>query len=143
MRQLAKDVLRGRPLVSAAIDDTVRYAARLMQRHCCGSVAVMAGPQLCGIFTESDLAARVVAVERDPDGTPLHAVMTRDPMTIGPADTVADAIRKMHECGFQHLPVLIDGAVKGMLSWRDLPMDQLAEMQSELDERRALAERLR
>lgn len=143
MSHYAKDVLSDRVLVKAAIDDTVRYAARLMQRHCCGSVAVMAGTQLCGIFTESDLATRVVAVDRDPDGTHLHDVMTRNPEIVGPTDSVSDAIRKMHDCGFQHLPVVINGEVKGMLSWRDLPMDQLGDMQPELEERRALVERLR
>jgi CBS domain-containing protein len=113
-----------------------------MAEHQCGSVAVMSGEQLCGIFTESDLAGRVVGANVDPDAATLEMVMTREPATVDAQESAADAIRKMHECGFQHLPVLNGEVVLGMLSWRDLPFDILIQMQPELDERDRLTEHM-
>ncbi|MCB9943279.1 MAG: CBS domain-containing protein [Geminicoccaceae bacterium] len=140
---LAKDVLTGRSLVSAYEVVSVRAAAQLMKRHHCGSVVITKhDAQLVGIFTESDLASRVVAANRDPDTTLLGEVMTPRPMTIGPHDTVLDAIRTMHECRFHHLPYVEDDRVTSVLCWVDLPLDDLSMMQPELRERTFLAERI-
>ncbi|MEZ5825961.1 MAG: CBS domain-containing protein [Geminicoccaceae bacterium] len=142
--RLAMDIVADRALVSAGEQQTVRDAAVLMLDHHCGSVAVLdEGGRLSGIFTESDLATRVVARGLDPDTTRIAEVMTRDPDRLGPEDSVADAIRKMHECGYQHLPMMKGDKPVAMLSWRDLPMDDLSVMQGELDERTSFTERMR
>jgi CBS domain-containing protein len=74
-------VLRASPTVS------VRDAARMMAGARCGSILVMAGERLLGIFTERDLLNRVVAVDRDPTTTTRNEVMTAEPDTIGPQAT--------------------------------------------------------
>ena len=52
-------------LVRTAPDDTVRIAVQLMAEHVCGSILVMTGDRLLGIFTERDLLLRVAAAARD------------------------------------------------------------------------------
>ena len=103
----------------------------------------MQDDRLVGIFTESDLVSRVVAQDLDARSTLLEQVMTREPATVQSTDTVGDAIRAMHECGFQHLPVVDGQRVAAMISWRDLPMNELACIQDELNTREVLAEQLR
>ncbi|MBX3157692.1 MAG: CBS domain-containing protein [Deltaproteobacteria bacterium] len=46
--------------------------------------------------------------------------MTRQPWTIHPDATVADARRAMREHGVRHLPVLVAGRLVGLVSERDL-----------------------
>jgi predicted transcriptional regulator len=46
--------------------------------------------------------------------------MSRDPVTIGPDTTVAEALNQMLFGGFRHLPVMDQDAVVGMVSMRDL-----------------------
>ena len=46
--------------------------------------------------------------------------MSRDPVTIGPETTVAEALNQMLFGGFRHLPVMDGDAVVGMVSMRDL-----------------------
>ena len=46
--------------------------------------------------------------------------MSRDPVTIGPDTTVAEALNRMLFGGFRHLPVMGGDAVVGMVSMRDL-----------------------
>lgn len=151
MPELTVGDILGRPrraregLVTARPDETVRDAARRMAEHSCGSVLVMGrrGDALAGIFTERDLLVRVVAAGLDPARTPVAEVMTADPETIGADAPVRDAVRRMDEGAFRHLPVVGgDGRVVGVLSVRDVPVLELGRMADELDNRHRLAERI-
>jgi len=46
--------------------------------------------------------------------------MTREPVTVGPRDTLAAAKDKMTQGGFRRLPVVEEGRLVGILSERDL-----------------------
>ena len=81
------------------------------------------------------------ACGRDPDRTPLAEVMTGEPDTIGPNAPVDDVIRRMDEFGYRHLPVVDGREVIGVLSIRDLSIEDLAAMHAELESRRTIAER--
>jgi CBS domain-containing protein len=111
-----------------------------MAEHRCGSVLVVDHDRLVGIFTGRDAVERVFAQGRDPDLTFLAEVMTAQPDTIGPNERVEDAIRRMDEFGYRHLPVVEGERAVGVLSVRDLPIEDLAAMHAELESRRVIAE---
>jgi len=134
-------IQRDRPLVGRP-DDTVRMAAARMAAHRCGSILVCENVKLRGIFTERDLLARVVAGGRDPAKTRLAEVMTPDPATIEEAAPVAEAVRRMDEGRFRHLPVLEGERVLGVISLRDVPVEVIAGLRPELEQRHVLAERI-
>jgi acetoin utilization protein AcuB len=46
--------------------------------------------------------------------------MTRNPITVCPQDTLADARSKMSSGGFRQLPVVADGRVVGIITDRDI-----------------------
>jgi len=120
---------------------SVRDACRLMAQHRCGSVLVVDDGRLVGIFTERDAVERVFAGGLDPDRTALAVVMTCTPDTIEPGQSVDEAVRRMDEFGYRHLPVVEADRVLGVLSIRDLSIEDLAAMHAELESRRAIAER--
>ena len=120
---------------------SVREACRLMAEHHCGSVLVVEDGRLVGIFTERDAVERVFAGGLDPQLTLLAEVMTPQPDTIGPNHSVDEAIRRMDEFGYRHLPVVEADRVLGVLSIRDLSIEDLAAMHAELESRRVIAER--
>jgi CBS domain-containing protein len=62
---------------------------------------------------------RVVAEGRDPDSTTLAEVMTANPDTIAPQATAIDALRRMQDGGYRHLPVVERGRLVGIVSRRD------------------------
>ena len=134
-------IQRDRPLVGHP-QDTIREAAARMAQHRCGSILVCEGNRLHGIFTERDLLARVVAGGRDPARTRLAEVMTPDPDTIEATEPVAEAVRRMDEGCYRHLPVLEGGHVLGVISLRDVPFEVIARLHPELEQRHALAERI-
>lgn len=134
-------VMKRHCTVLAQPGETVQTAVARMTKAACGSILVCDGDHLCGIFTERDLVTRVVGCGRDPKRTRLAEVMTCDPAWIESSETVREALWQMD--GFAYpLPVLEDGRALGVLSLHDLPLETLAEMLPELEQRRVLAERI-
>ena len=141
-RPIREMLERDRRVVRAGPESTVHAAARLMAENGCGSILVMEGERLLGIFTERDLLTRVAAAEKSLERTHLREVMTHNPDTVRADEPVKEAIRKMDEFSYRYLPVLEDGRVIGVISTRHLPFGAVLAMQWELDERHAVAERL-
>ncbi len=122
-----QQVLRNQHLLHLAPTVTVREAARQMAgRHVAAVIVTEQRDTLDGIFTERDLLDRVVAAGLDPDTTPLGQVMTQNPATISPSETVRDALDIMDAKGVRHLPVVVDGRVLGVVSMRDFVGDEVA-----------------
>ena len=140
-RPVRECIKRDVALVGKA-EDSVQLAARRMAESRCSSILVCDGERLRGIFTERDLLVRVVAAGLDPSTTPLSQVMTVDPDTIEGTAPVIEAIRRMDEFSYRHMPVVERGRVIGVISWRDLPYEDRSRMQPELDQRHTLAERM-
>jgi CBS domain-containing protein len=142
MRHLAvREIMSDGALCQAPPGTSVREACRLMAEHQCGSILVTERGRLLGIFTQGDLVRRVLAPGRDPNLTLLVEVMTADPDTIRPREGVDEAIRRMDEFGYRHLPVVEGGAVVGVVALRDCSIEDLAAMHAELETRRVVAER--
>ena len=135
-----RDIIRRRNIVQTNPATSVRDAARAMDEHRCGSILICDEGRLAGIFTERDLLTRVVAPGRDPEATTLNEVMTPNPDTIEAGELIQDAIRKMDEGAFRHLPVMDDGKVMGVISIRDLPLADVVDLQPELEARHTLPE---
>jgi CBS domain-containing protein len=126
-----RDVIRRDEIYQLSQQDTVRSAADLMKARKCGSVLVTAGDALVGIFTERDVVFRVVAEGHDPNQTRLGAVMTANPVTVGPHEPAISALRLMEDSGFRHLPVVEDGRILGVVSRRDFAGEDKARLEDE------------
>ncbi len=138
LRKIVPDVIGKQKLVIVGADTTVRDAVKLMATHNIGAVMIGDGNSLQGIFTERDLAFKVVAAGRDPDKTRLAEVMTRDPDTLRPEDSAHDALQRMSQRRYRHLPVVDDtGRIVGMVSIRDIYGTMLVELEDELHDREA------
>ncbi len=105
---------------SVAPDATVAAAVDIMNAANVGSVLVMDGTRLVGIFTERDVLTRVVGKRIAPEKTPISKVMTKQPAVMRPTSTVADAMAVVSEKRVRHLPVVEDGRVLGVISAGDL-----------------------
>jgi CBS domain-containing protein len=111
---------KGHDVVSLPPTATALEAAQRMNEHRTGSVLVVEGDTMVGIFTERDVLRRVVAESRDPAATALSKVMTRKVAYAGP-DTTLDEIRRvMRDSRIRHMPVLENNRVTGMISIGDL-----------------------
>jgi CBS domain-containing protein len=73
----------------------------------------------------------------DPGKTALGSVMTPNPDTVGPGDTALEALQRMSERGYRHLPVVDDGRLVGIVSIRDLYAAVNSELAEDLQQRDA------
>jgi CBS domain-containing protein len=133
MRRVVPDVVSNQELLELPPAATVRGAARAMRERHVGAVLVTTNRHLDGIFTERDMVNRVVAEGRDPDHTTLAEVMTADPDTIAPSTTAIEALRRMNDGGYRHLPIVEHGRVVGIVSRRDFHGDEKARLDDESD----------
>ena len=99
---------------------TVASAVDLLHSNKIGSVLVMDGDRLVGIFTERDVLRRVVGGRMDPEKTTISQVMTRELVVMKPSSTVEDAMSVISERRVRHLPVVEGGKVLGVISQGDL-----------------------
>jgi CBS domain-containing protein len=111
---------KGSAVHTVAPDATVLDAVRRMNEAGVGSLLVMNGDELVGIFTERDVLRRVVDSDLDAAATRIAKVMTRDLVTVGPGATVAEAMTVVTEKRCRHLPVCEEGRLLGVVSSGDL-----------------------
>ena len=119
-RKIVPDVVENQTIRSISGSATVREAVEIMAEHHISALLVTKGDKLEGIFTERDISVKIIASGKDLDKTKISQVMTKNPVTISPDDLAMDALQKMCELGFRHLPVVDGERVVGMVSVRDL-----------------------
>jgi CBS domain-containing protein len=130
-RRIVPDVIGRQQLVMLPSSATVREAAICMSERQVGAVLVTRDGALEGIFTERDLLHRVVAPGRDPNGTHLVEVMTKNPDTIEADGYAIEALSRMSERGYRHLPVLDQGRLVGIVSRRDFLGEEIILVEEE------------
>lgn len=107
-------------VVQAEPSISIEEAIQLMQQHRSGYVLLISDQKLAGIFTETDVATKILGKDIDLKQS-VDQVMTSNPFTLTPKDTVGEAIDLMAKKTIYHLP-LTDESKKliGMLSVRTL-----------------------
>lgn len=111
---------KGRNVFSVAPDITVTEAVAEMNLHRIGSVLVLDGGRLVGIFTERDVLRRIVGPGLDPHNVTVEKVMTANVMTISPEATIEETMALFTEKRFRHLPVMEHGELVGTISIGDI-----------------------
>jgi CBS domain-containing protein len=88
---------------------TAQEAAELMERHDVGALPVIsdrAQPFLEGIVTDRDLCCSVLPQGKSPENILVADLMTQDPMTCTPDDSVSHGEKLMTKHGVRRLPVV-------------------------------------
>ena len=128
-------VMEQKKLLKASPETFVSNAAKLMAKKRVGAVLVVEDDRLVGIFTERDIAFRVVARGLDARTTRLADVMTPAPDTVDPDKPFGHALLRMQQRGFRHLPVVKEGKIVGIVSARSAMDPALEEFMFETSRR--------
>jgi len=116
---LSVEALMKRELVGVDPGVSVAEAARRMREARVGAVLLLEGGSLTGIFSERDLATRVVAEGRSPEATKVGEVATRPVVTVAAGTSLRQCAETLRDKGLRHLPVVSGGKAVGILSARD------------------------
>ena len=128
---IISDILNKKPLknpekiIACSDRDSVREAIARLNRHNIGAVVVLSDHTVVGIFSERDIIAGLNRHGESFLDTPLAEVTVREVIVVSPSQPVSGAINLMIEHKIRHLPVVDGDALVGMLSMRDLAMQQL------------------
>ena len=109
------------PLTTVEQYDHVAAAAYLMKHAGTTALIVLdaATDRLIGIITEADVA-NAVADGKDVNDVRIHNVMTTHPTVITPATSIREAAKIMTSSRFQHLLVMDDTGLRGVVHISDV-----------------------
>jgi CBS domain-containing protein len=128
------DVLRvkGPEVVTVTPGTDVARLLAVLAEHRIGAVVVSPdGTTVEGIVSERDvvraLAARGAAVLAEP----VTAIYTAEVRTVEPEASLEEVERLMTERRFRHVPVVVDGVLRGVVSIGDVVKERIGELESE------------
>jgi CBS domain-containing protein len=98
----------------------VMDALALMGEKNIGSVVIMDGDQIAGIFSERDYARKGIVQGRKAKSTPVCEVMTEAVHPVTLDMDIEDCMQRFVEERVRHLPVVEDGRLIGLLSIGDI-----------------------
>ena len=125
------DQIMSRPLVTVTMDAKLSYVQEVFERERFHHVVVVDDSKVVGVISDRDLLKRLSPFvgskfnERKQDENTLnlkaHQVMTRNPVTVSPGDSVQVAVDLILKHSFRSLPV-VDASRKpvGIISWKDI-----------------------
>ena len=130
------DILKtkGSEIYSAAPDDSIFDAIKMMADKGVGSVVVMDGDKLVGIMTERDYARKVILEGKSSRNSSVREVMTTQVLCVSPERTVDECMALMTDKRARHLPVLDHKRVVGVISIGDLVKAVISEQQILIDQ---------
>lgn len=101
-------------------DKTAAEAAKLMKKVDAGMIPVVQNQKLVGTVTDRDIAIRVVAEGKDPLATTVAEIASKDVVTIGPDQDIAEALGLMASNQIRRLPVVEGGTLVGVIAQADV-----------------------
>jgi CBS domain-containing protein len=128
------DILRvkGGQVVTVTPDTDVRQLLAMLAQHRVGAVVVSQdGTSVDGIASERDivraLAERGAAVMFEP----VTAIYTAEVHAVAPETPVEEVMRIMTERRIRHVPIVVAGGLRGIVSIGDVVKNRIDELESE------------
>ena len=128
-----KEILRvkGNRLLSIEPAGRAVDAVTTMARENLGSLVVMEQGRMVGLLTFHELLRTLAARAGALGDTKVSEIMVRSPVTASPEMEVNDLRRIMIDSGARYLPVVQDGRLIGVISFRDVAKAVLEEQDFE------------
>jgi acetoin utilization protein AcuB len=127
---MALDKIMTSPVVSVEMDDTLALVREIFDNTGFHHLTVVEGKKLCGVLSDRDLlkalsphVGTVSETTRDLAtlNKRVHQIMTRKPISLGPNDTVYQAIHIFNQHKISCIPIVDeDDRPVGIISWRDI-----------------------
>lgn len=107
-------------LHSVTQQTSVLDALKVMMEKNISALLILDGLELKGIFTERDYARKIVLHGKSSAETAIHEVMTANPITVLPSDSIDYCMGIMTDKHIRHLPVMENHQLLAMVSIGDM-----------------------
>ena len=115
-------------LFSVRSADSVENVLMLMRDHRVRAILVIDDGNLVGIVSQGDCAIKVLLPHNNPKQVTVSKVMTANPLTVMPSNSLEECMAIMVHKHIRHLPVLENNKVVGVISVGDL-VNSIIELQ--------------
>ena len=113
-------------------DATIAAAVDMLNRERVGALVVSQdGAEVDGVLSERDIVRAFGRYGEDLLSRPVDEMMTRDVITCAPGDTVGELMSEMTNRRIRHLPVVVEGRLRGIVSIGDVVKNRLDEVEFE------------
>jgi CBS domain-containing protein len=119
MEQSIREVMTPSP-ETVESDKSAAEAAKLMKKADAGMIPVVRDKKLVGTVTDRDIAIRLVAEGKDPAATTVGEIASKDVVTIGPDQDIAEALGLMASKQVRRLPVVEGETLIGVVAQADV-----------------------
>ena len=124
---------KGRPVITAHPNTTVENAVGLFKEEKIGAIMIcVPGGKIIGIVTERDILHSQAEIGAATMKLKVEEIMSHV-HTCKPDDDLKSVMRLMTFKHVRHVPVVVEGELKGMISIGDIVRSQLDEVQLEVD----------
>ncbi|XEI33605.1 CBS domain-containing protein [Aeromonas veronii] len=122
-----RDIMTTR-VATVSMDDRLSVIKDIFEQAHFRHLLVLEEGALVGVISDRDLLRAIspyldsdAEMSRDTEtlNKRAHQIMSRHPVTIAPHLTARDGVKLMLEKGVSCLPVLENGALVGIISWKD------------------------
>lgn len=126
---------KGDLVVTVRPDETVERLLALLEEHRIGALVVSEdGETVVGIVSERDVVRHL-----HKDGAavllaPISRIMTADVRTCDLDVPIEELARTMTDARIRHVPVVVDGKLRAIVSIGDIVKHRIDELQSERDQ---------
>jgi CBS domain-containing protein len=107
-------------IFSVRSTDTTEKALQLMRDNRVRAILVMDDGVLAGIVSQGDCAIKVLLPNLDPKTTQIASIMTANPLTVTPSNSLDECMAIMVHKHIRHLPVVDQKKVVGVVSIGDV-----------------------
>jgi CBS domain-containing protein len=107
-----RDLMRTN-VISVHPDEKVAAIDLLMVRKSLGGVPIVENDQVVGIVTSRDIT--VSRLRTSIAGMPVESIMTKNPITIGPQDSIKNVLGLMISHGIERIPVVENTKLVGLV----------------------------
>ena len=123
---------KGGDVISIEPTADLAAAAKLLSKHRIGAVVICgAGGRLAGILSERDIVRAMAEKGSSALEVPVGQVMTRNVITCGESDPIADLMERMTAGKFRHMPVVKADQLIGVISIGDVVKMRLQEIEGD------------
>ncbi|MEL6640197.1 MAG: CBS domain-containing protein [Pseudomonadota bacterium] len=119
-------------MITINATDTLATAVQILRDKRIGALVVVdEGGNLAGILSERDIVRKLADTPGQTLPQTVADNMTAKVVTCAPSDTLIIVLRRMSDGRFRHMPVLENGALKGMITIGDVINYRLNELEHE------------
>lgn len=120
-------------IIALEDNSTVMEVAKLLGERRIGAIPIMRKEKLCGIISERDVVRGLAIRGGDVLEDNVTTLMTKSVITCNADESVEQLMVMMTERRIRHVPVVENGALKGMISIGDVVKERIQEAEQEAE----------